>query len=131
VKNTLSATHMTLAVLALTSSCHLFSAEPKAIDKAPASQFPTLIPTVSPDSQRPTFTTDPARDQALRIILSLLPELRQKSSPYIRIAIPDSLELQRMLALPTAQADNDPPVVEALPADRPKLPTPAPAAAKQ
>jgi hypothetical protein len=127
VKNTLSI-GFALAVLALTSSGHLFAAEPKAVEKAAASHFPTLIPAVLPDSARPTFATDPARDQALRMILSLLPELRQKSSPYMRIAIPDTLELQRMIALPAPIPDNDPPVIEAIPASRPTLPTGAPAA---
>jgi hypothetical protein len=73
----------------------------------------------SPDQAKPDKTTDPAQDQVLQALLAVRPERREKPAAFLRLAIPDPLELQEPLRLQKPPPDDDPPVAAA---DRPPKP---------
>jgi len=72
-----------------------------------------------PDQARPDKTSDPAQDQVLQALLAARPERREKPAAFLRLAIPDPLELQGPVRLQKAPPDDDPPVAAT---DRPPKP---------
>jgi len=83
-----------------------------------------------PDPVRASTTTDPVKDQVLGKILAVVPELRQKPAPYLRLAIPDPLPENRVVRLQKEPPDKDAPVAVTDRSLRPVLPTRAPTAPK-
>jgi len=79
------------------------------------------------DAARVERTSDPVEDYALREILARVPELRQKPAPFLRLEIPEPVELPRLIGLREQPADNDAPVVATSALPRPVLPVSAPA----
>ena len=82
----------------------------------------------SADAARPDTTRDPVETQTRRETLSQLPELRQKPAPFVRVAIPDPLENQRLIGLHELPADNDVPLASTGTPPRPVLPVAPPPA---
>lgn len=123
-----------LIALSMAISCGAFSADADAkmaIAKPANVEAPSvLIPESPPDSVRPTPSYDPAREQMLRFILAKLPELKQKAAPFLRIAIPDPLEPQRLVGLRSPPPDTDAPAGATVSSIKPRMPINPPAAAK-
>lgn len=83
-----------------------------------------------PDPSRSDTTTDPAQDHTARMTMAKVPELRQKAAPYLRLAIPDPLELSTVIHLQKQPPDNDAPAAVTDSPPRPVLPTQPPPAPK-
>ncbi|MGD0091350.1 MAG: hypothetical protein ABSE73_15645 [Planctomycetota bacterium] len=63
----------------------------------------------SPDESKADRASDPAQDQVLQMLLAAKPELRGKPAAFLRLAIPDPLELVKPVRLQKPPPDNDPP----------------------
>jgi hypothetical protein len=64
---------------------------------------------VGPDAARPLPATDPTWDAAEKRTLATAAELRQKSAPFVRLAIPDPQESTTAIRLKQPLPDADPP----------------------
>lgn len=64
---------------------------------------------VEADPERATAAGDPALEAVRRRLLSAIPEQRQKPAPFLRLTVPNPLELPQEVRLSQPRADTDGP----------------------